>query len=489
MLQPNTNQESNIQPNNPAQNDASELERVFQLQKTAFLKNPLPDAEERIGHLKRLKRSLVKYKNEIADALNNDFGNRCRDETFLAELIGAIEGINYNIRHVKKWMKPSRRMPGMMYMPASAKVYYQPLGVIGIIAPWNYPVYLSIGGPLVCALSAGNRAVMRMSRCTPQTAAVLKKLIGETFNEDHVTLYAGDDVSGRQFTTIPWDHMIFTGSTAAGKEVMRAAADNLTPVTLELGGKSPAIISHDVPIKDASERIAWGKMLNSGQTCVAPDYVLCPEHRISDFIESFRQSVQRMYPTLKGNKDYTSVENDQQYGHLQELLEDARKKGAKIIVINPADEDFSGSRKIPVHLVLNATDEMALLQKEIFGPILPIIPYNTLEEAIRYINDRPRPLALYFFDYNRGNAEYVIKNTHSGGVLINDTMVHVPQDAMPFGGIGQSGMGQYHGHAGFLAFSKEKGVLFKPKFNSGKLIYPPYGRYVHKLVYKLLLGE
>ncbi|MBU0995575.1 MAG: coniferyl aldehyde dehydrogenase [Proteobacteria bacterium] len=465
----------------------SELDRIFQMQKEAFLKNPFPDGNERVGHLKRLKKALVQYQDKIAAALDKDFGARCKDETYLAELVSSVEGINYTIKHVKKWVKPSWRMPGMLYMPASAKVYYQPLGVVGIIAPWNYPVYLSIGGPLVCALSAGNRAVIRMSRCSPETADVLKQLIRENFDEDHVALYSGDDISGKEFTKKPWDHMIFTGSTSAGKDVMRAAADNLTPVTLELGGKSPAIISKDVPMKDAAERIAWGKMINAGQTCVAPDYVLCPDNRIDEFTEAFRQSIHQMYPTLMNNKDYTSVENDQQYKHLQGLLKDANEKGAEIIVINPANEDFSGSRKLPVHLILHATQDMEVLQKEIFGPILPVIPYKSLEDAVKYVNDHPRPLALYFFDYNRENAEYIIKHTHSGGVLINDTMVHVPQDAMPFGGIGQSGMGQYHGHAGFLSLSKEKGVLFKPKFNSGKMIYPPYGKLIHRLIYKMLL--
>ncbi|MEW6078516.1 MAG: coniferyl aldehyde dehydrogenase [Thermodesulfobacteriota bacterium] len=484
MPQPTINSEAIA--SSDIQATKSDFEKTFQFQKTAFLKNPCPSAEERIAHLARLKKSLVVCKEDIVGALNADFGARCRDETLLAELVSTIESIKYTIRHVKKWMKPSRRRTSLLYLPASSLVYYQPLGVVGIIAPWNYPVYLSMG-PLICALSAGNRAILRMSRCTPKTAEVMKRLIAETFNEDLVALFTGDDVSGSDFTSRPWDHMMFTGSTAAGKEVMRAAADNLTPVTLELGGKSPAIISREVPMKDAAERIAWGKMLNSGQTCVSPDYVLCPEHRIDEFVAAFRESVGRMYPSLKNNPDYTSVENDQQYRHLLELLRDAREKGAEIIVVNPANEDFSGSRKMPVHLVLKATDEMALLQKEIFGPVLPVIPYQSLAGAAQYVNERPRPLALYFFDYNRENAEFIIKHTHSGGVVINDVIVHVTQEDMPFGGIGHSGMGQYHGHAGFLTYSKEKGVLFKPKFNSGKLIYPPYGRWIHRLIYKIML--
>ncbi len=485
MEQPTNNLEQDLSTENRAV--SSELDRLFELQKAACLRNPLPDADERIANLKRMKKSLVQYKDKLAEAVNADFGARSKDETWLAEVMAAIEGIKYTVKHLKKWMKPSRRLPGMLYMPASAKVYYQPLGVVGIISPWNYPVYLSIGGPLVSVLSAGNRAILRVSREVPQTAEVLKQLIGETFSEDQVALLAGDDVSGSAFTAKPWDHIVFTGSTRAGKQVMRAAADNLIPVTLELGGKSPAIVSAGVPIADAAERIAWGKMLNSGQTCVAPDYVLCHERRVGHFIAALRQAVVRMYPSLKDNPDFTSVENDQQYAHLQGLLQDAREKGAQIIVINPADEDFTGTRKLPLHIILNATDEMTVLQKEIFGPILPIIPYRELKEAVAYINDRPCPLALYYFDYNRENAEYIINNTHSGGVLINDTVIHVPQDTMPFGGIGQSGMGHYHGQAGFLAFSKEKGVLFKSKFNSGKMIYPPYGKRAHKLIYKMLL--
>ncbi len=464
-----------------------DLDRIFQAQKAAVTKNPFPDAEERIDQLKRLKNGLIGYKEKIAAALNDDFGTRCRDETFLAELITAVEAINHTVRHVKKWMKPSRRLPGLMYLPASAKVYYQPKGVVGIIAPWNYPVYLSVGGPLVCVLAAGNRSVLRLSRSVPRTAEVLKQLIREHFDPDQVALFTGEEVSGSAFTAKPWDHIVFTGSTTAGRQVMRAAADNLIPVTLELGGKSPAIVGPDVPVADAAARITWGKMVNAGQTCVAPDYVLCPEARVADFVAAVRDTVVRLYPSLKNNPDYTSVVNDKQYAHLQDLLADAREKGADVITFNPADEDFSGTRKMPLYLVLNTTDEMTLRQKEIFGPILPVITYTSLEAAVRYVNDRPRPLSLYFFDYTRDNAEYIIENTHSGGVLVNDTMVHVPQENLPFGGIGQSGMGQYHGRAGFLAFSKEKGVLFKPKFNSGKLIYPPYGRLAHRLIYKWLL--
>ena len=467
--------------------DASALESVFQAQKEQFRLYPFPEKEERIHHLNRLKKGLLRYKEDIGAAINDDFGARSRDETFLAELISAVDGIKYAVKHIKKWMKPSRRMPGLIYMPAWAKVHYQPLGVVGIVSPWNYPVYLSVGGPLVCALAAGNRAILRMSRSTPNTSAVLKHLIRETFHENYVSLFTGDDVSGQEFTAKAWDHLVFTGSTVAGQDVMRAAADHLTPVTLELGGKSPAIIGKEIPMKDPAQRIAWGKCINAGQTCVAPDYVLCPDTRVDEFIQRFRTQVHRMYPTMRSNPDYTAIENDQQYAHLNRLIQDAITKGAEVVVINPGNEDFSGGRKLPPHILKNVTDDMLVMQKEIFGPVLPVVPYETLADALRYVNSRPRPLALYFFDYNTDAADYIIRNTHSGGVLINDTMVHVPQKSLPFGGIGQSGMGQYHGHAGFLTFSKQKGVLVKPKWNSTRLIYPPYGGVVHRLLYKWLL--
>lgn len=405
----------------------------------------------------------------------------------MAEILPSVEGIRYAVNHIKKWMKPSRRKVGLIFQPARAGVIFQPLGVVGIIVPWNYPVYLAMG-PLTYAIAAGNRAMIKMSEYTPHTAAIMKKVVYEAFDEDQVAVITGEADVGAAFSQKPWDHLLFTGSTAVGRHVMRAAADNLTPVTLELGGKSPAIIGPDTPIKDAAEKIAFGKAFNAGQTCVAPDYVLCPRNRIDLFIEEFSEAMTRMHPTIRENPHYTGIVNERQHQRLQGLLKDATDKGARIVKINSAGEDFSDTRKMPIHLLLGVTETMLVLQDEIFGPLLPVIPYDMLKDAVAYVNAHPRPLALYYFDYNQEQTDYVISRTFSGGAVINDTLAHVAQDDMPFGGVGPSGMGQYHGHEGFLTFSKAKGVLFKGKINSTKLIYPPYGRLIHRLIYRLFLG-
>jgi len=466
--------------------ETSELDRIFDVQREAYTRNRMPTAEERIGHLHRLERALIDYQDHLAMALNADFGCRSGDESRLAEMFPSVEGIRYSAKRVKKWMKPSRRQVGLLFQPARARVLYQPLGVVGIITPWNYPVYLSIG-PLTSALAAGNRAVIKMSKFTPRTAEPLRTVLAKTFDEDHVTVLEGAPGLGAAFSKKSWDHLFFTGSTQVGRHVMRAAAENLTPVTLELGGKSPAIISPFVPIQDAAERIAFGKVFNAGQTCIAPDYVLCPENRLDDFEAAFTAAVGRMYPTMQKNPQYTSVINDGEHARLTALLQDAEDKGARIVKVNPGGEDFEESRKMPVHLLLNVRDDMEVMNEEIFGPLLPVVPCDTPAAAIDYVNARPRPLALYYFDYDPDRADHLLAQTHSGGAVINDTLVHVAQDDLPFGGVGPSGMGMYHSHEGFLALSKAKGVLYKPRFNSGKYVYPPYGRFVHGLIYRLFL--
>ncbi|MFZ5572325.1 MAG: coniferyl aldehyde dehydrogenase [Thermodesulfobacteriota bacterium] len=477
---------TSIFPSEAPHSREGNLDRIFETQRAAFRRNPMPGAAERIRHLQALKQALIKNQEKLIAAVNDDFSCRSRDETLLAEIFPSVEGIRYAAKRVKKWMKPARRMPGMLFLPAKARIIYQPLGVVGIITPWNYPLYLAIG-PLTGALAAGNRVIIKMSRNTPQTGQALKTIIHETFEEDHVAVITGEDGLGSAFSRKPWDHLVFTGSTAVGRHVMKAAADNLTPVLLELGGKSPAIISNDVPMQDAAERIAFGKQFNVGQTCVAPDYVLCPKSRVDEFVATFKDSVSRMYPTMDGNPQYTSIINEQERERLQSLVDDARAKGARVIPVNPAGESFSRGRKMPIHLLLDVTEDMQVMKDEIFGPVLPVIPYDTLKDAVMYVNLRPRPLALYFFDYQQENIDYVLYNTHSGGALINDTLVHVAQDDLPFGGVGESGMGQYHSREGFLALSNAKGVLFKPRFNSGKLIYPPYGKLIHRLIYGLFL--
>ena len=463
------------------------LNRLFTQQREAFRQNPMPSLTERKENLKRLKRALISHKDELLEAIDRDYGCRSADETMLAELMPSIQGINYALKNVDSWAKPSRRHVGMVFQPASNKVHYQPLGVIGIIVPWNYPLYLAIG-PLTGALAAGNRVMIKMSEFTPHTSALFKEIIEAHFPTDLISVVTGDAEVAAAFSGKPFDHLLFTGSTAVGRHVMRAAAENLTPVTLELGGKSPAIISSDVPMADAAERIVFGKSFNAGQTCVAPDYVLCPADRVNEFVDEFRTAFARMYNNVQDNRDFTSIINERQHQRLEHYLEDARNKGARIIELNPADESLTdGVRRMTVHLVLNPSDDMLLMQEEIFGPLLPVVTYGGIDEAINYINERPRPLALYYFGYSRDAQDYVMEHTHSGGMCINDTLMHVAQDDMPFGGVGTSGMGHYHGKEGFLTFSNARGVFSKQRINSGKVVYPPYGTALHRLVYSLFI--
>lgn len=464
------------------QQQISQLETLLERQRQAYRANPMPEAGQRIQWLKSLANLLVTEQKAIIEAINSDFSNRSADETLLAEVMPSLHGVHYAAKRVKKWMKPSRRSVGMQFMPASAKVIYQPLGVVGVIVPWNYPLFLAIG-PLAGALAAGNRVMIKMSESTPESARVLKELLGKVFPEDLVAVVQGEVDVGVAFSKLPFDHLLFTGATSVGKHVMRAAAENLTPVTLELGGKSPAIISASVPMKDAAERIAFGKSLNAGQTCVAPDYVLVPQNRVDEFVESYRQVVQGFFPKLENNPDYTAIINERQLARLNSYLADAQARGATVVPLFPQAQ----GRRLPQALVLNVNDEMKIMQEEIFGPLLPVIPYQNLDQALRYINERDRPLALYFFGYDKREQDHVLAQTHSGGVCLNDTLLHVAQDDMPFGGVGPSGMGHYHGHEGFLTFSKAKGVFSKPRFNAARVIYPPYGKSLQKLVYKLFI--
>jgi coniferyl-aldehyde dehydrogenase len=465
-----------------AQPQLDELHRLFAAQRQAYAANPMPPAAQRQQWLKALREVLSDERQALIDAISQDFSHRSADETLLAELMPSLHGIHYASKHLKGWMKPSRRKVGAAFQPASAKVIYQPLGVVGVIVPWNYPLYLAIG-PLVGALCAGNRVMLKLSESTPATGQLLKALLARVFPEDLVCVVLGEAEIGMAFSRLRFDHLLFTGATSIGKQVMRAAAEHLTPVTLELGGKSPAIVSADVPLKDAAERIAFGKTLNAGQTCVAPDYVLVPEDRVGAFVEAYRKAVRGFYPKLADNPDYTAIINDRQMARLNGYLSDATSKGALLIPLF----DQGQGRRMGHSLLLNVNDEMTVMQDEIFGPVLPIVPYTGLDQAFAYVNQRPRPLALYFFGYDKAEQSRVLNETHSGGVCINDTLLHVAQDDMPFGGIGASGMGHYHGHEGFLTFSKAKGVLTKQRLNAAKLIYPPYGKSIQKLIQKLFI--
>ena len=466
----------------PTQSEFERLQPLFERQRSAFQAQPSPGAEDRLQWLEALHDLLARHQQPLIEAISEDFGNRSADETRLAEIMPSLHGIRYAKRRLRKWMKPSRRSVGLAFQPASAKVVYQPLGVVGIIVPWNYPLYLAIG-PLIGALAAGNRVMLKMSESTPATGQLLKELLAQIFPDEQVAVILGEAETGIAFSQLPFDHLLFTGSISIGRQVMRAAAENLTPVTLELGGKSPAIVSADVPLADAAERIAFGKTLNAGQTCVAPDYVLVPRQRIEGFVDAYRDAVRRFYPQLTDNPDYTSIINPRQHARLQGYLDDAQTKGARLLPLF----DQGQQRRMPHCVVLDVSDDMQLMQDEIFGPLLPIVPYDEPDQALAYINARPRPLALYYFGYDKAEQRCVLRHTHSGGVCLNDTLLHVAQDDLPFGGVGPSGMGHYHGHEGFLTFSKAKGVFIKQRFNAARLIYPPYGKALQKLIYKLFV--
>ena len=458
------------------------LHHLLSAQKQAYQAQPLPSAQQRITWLGALREVLASEQKLLADTISADFSHRCHDETLLAELMPSLEAIDYACKRIKRWMKPVKRKVGLAFQPASAHIMYQPLGVVGVIVPWNYPLFLSIG-PLVGALAAGNRVMIKMSEHTPRTAQLIKDLLARVFTEDLVCVVQGDAEVAAAFSGLPFDHLLFTGSTQVGRQVMRAAANNLTPVTLELGGKSPAIIGADVPLADAAERIAFGKTVNAGQTCVAPDYILVPEERIDDFVEAMRSAVLRFYPKLKDNPDYTAIINPQHVQRLQDNIKDATEQGATAIAIHPEGQD----QRLPLTLLLNVSEQMRVMQEEIFGTILPIISYRSLDEALAYIRQRPRPLALYYFGYQRAEQDYVLNHSHAGGVCINDTLLHVAQHDLPFGGIGPSGMGHYHAHEGFLTFSHSKAVFSKQRFNAAKLIYPPYGGWLQKLIVKIFV--
>ncbi|MFV3327386.1 coniferyl aldehyde dehydrogenase [Pseudomonas sp. NY15372] len=461
-----------------------DLQATFAAQRTAFAANPMPPAAQRRQWLKSLRELLLEHQQPLIEAIDRDFEGRSADETLLAELLPSVQGLRHAERHLHRWMKPSRRKVGLAFQPARAQVLYQPLGVVGVIVPWNYPLFLAIG-PLTGALAAGNRVMLKLSEATPATGLLLKALLERVFPSDLVSVVLGEMEVGQAFSRLPFDHLLFTGATTVGRHVMSAAAQNLTPVTLELGGKSPAIVSGSVPLDTAAERIAFGKLVNAGQTCVAPDYVLVPRERLDAFAEAYRRAVHRLYPRIAGNPDYSAIINPRQLQRLEHLLADARDKGARVLDLYPGEP--RQSRRLPPHLVLEASDDMQVMQDEIFGPLLPLVPYDTLEQALAYVQQRPRPLALYYFGYDRAEQAHVLSHTHSGGVCLNDTLLHVAQDDLPFGGIGASGMGHYHGHEGFLTFSKAKAVLAKQRLNAARLIYPPYSKALQRLVFKLFI--
>lgn len=461
------------------------LARIHAAQKSAFARTPFPSLADRRAALDALKAAVVDNQERIADAISADFGARSAHETRLVEIFGTVQQINGARRGLKTWMKPRRKPVSFWFLPGRAKVMFQPLGVVGIIAPWNFPLFLA-AGPLAYALAAGDRVMVKMSEYAPRFGALFEEIIGAVFPEDHVAVINGGPDVAAAFTRLPLDHILFTGSTETGRKVMRAASENLTPVTLELGGKSPVIIHREFPVATAAERLAHFKLISGGQVCVAPDYILAHEDKVDELVAAIRECSARFYPSIGGNPDYTSIVNDAHYQRLQGYIDDAREKGAQVVQMNGAGPADPQTRRMPPVILLNVTDEMTVMRDEIFGPILPVVPYRNLDEAIAYVNARPRPLALYYFDHDNARVDRVLRETVSGGVTVNDTMVHVLQNHLPFGGVGPSGMGQYQGQDGFETFSKKKSVFYQPRINGLPLFRPPYGRFIETML-KLMI--
>ena len=455
--------------------------------KAAQRKHGTPSRELRIRALDRLEHALVGRKMAIAAAISRDFGNRSIHETLGGEIFVVRSAIEYAKANLDAWMRPEDREVNWIFLPSRAQVIAQPLGVVGIISPWNYPVQLALS-PLVSALSAGNRVMLKPSELVPETTKVLSEIVGDAFAEDQVSVALGGPEVGEAFSRLPFDHLLFTGSTRVGRLVMRAASENLVPVTLELGGKSPAILGSDASVRTAARRIVAGKLFSGGQTCVAPDYAMVPASSREAFVKEYSAAVASMYPTLRDNPDYSAIVTEEHLARLRRLVDDARSRGARVIEINPANEVLDGTRKMAPALVLDPTAEMLVSDEEIFGPVLPVLTYRTLDEAIAYVNDHPRPLALYYFGRNRTAIGRILDETVSGGVTVNETLLHLAQDDLPFGGVGQSGMGQYHGREGFDTFTKKKPVFYQGRVGARRLMYPPYGRTANGLL-RLLIGK
>ena len=468
--------------NEPNDNSViSAMRTTLASQRTLCTNDGAVNAEIRIDRLSRAIDLIFDNRDTIVETLALDFGHRSSHQSLMSDIYATIECLKHSKKHLKKWMKTEKRKAPfpMNLMGGKAKVEYQPKGVIGIIGTWNFPLN-TVFAPLAGVLAAGNRAMIKCSEVTPQTGALLETLAAKYFSSDEVAVFNGGPDVGASFSALPFDHIIFTGATSIARHILRAAADNLTPVTLELGGKSPVIVSKSYPLQEAVERIFTGKILNVGQVCLSPDYVFVAEDQLADFCTAADSYICNLFPTLRENPDYSSVVNERHYQRLLSYLDDARQKGADIREINPANEDFNqqqGTHKIPLTLIVNPSDDMLVMQEELFGPIICIKTYTTVDDCIRYVNARPRPLALYYFGKDKAEQRHILDSTISGAVTINDVIFHVSCEDLPFGGIGPSGMGSYHGHDGFKTFSHAKAIYTQSNVNFQKLggMLPPYG--------------
>jgi coniferyl-aldehyde dehydrogenase len=475
-------------PQDSAAADAIELgrmRRVFDLQRSACDADPYPDLAARKSNLRRLVSALRGHQNAIIAAVNTDFGVRSAAETRLIEVLGPVLEARHALSHLRRWMRPRQRSTELLFLGNRAWVAYQPKGVVGIIGTWNFPVYMTVG-PLIAALAAGNRAMIKGSEFAPHTRTLLASLLAECFNEDEVAVFGGDVAAARAFNALPFNHLVFTGSPRVGREVMRAAAENLTPVTLELGGKSPAIVGPGADLNDAALRIAHGKAFNAGQICVAPDYALVPRGKSAAFAAAVNVAFAGLYPAVGGNVEYTSLISEHHVTRIRALLEDAKTHGATVL---RCGDDAGAGRQIPLHVVTNLNERMQLMHEEIFGPILPVLEYDRLDDAMAFVRARERPLSMYAFGLSGGERRRVLQRTHAGGVALDDWGWHVFQHDLPFGGTGNSGMGSYHGEEGFRELSHGKAVFRRRRWFPISLYYPPYGNLVQRLALWLYLGK
>jgi coniferyl-aldehyde dehydrogenase len=450
----------------------------------AQARDPLPPWDVRATRLRTLEKMLNEQKDAFAQAIDADFGHRPKEETELLEMYPSLSNLRHSLKRGRRWMRPRGKLANLVFLPARTTLMPQPRGVVGIIVPWNYPLFLAVG-PLIDALTAGNRVMLKMSEYTPRFSALFAEQMARYFSAEEVVVVTGDADVAQAFSALPFDHLLFTGSTAVGHHVMRAAAANLTPVTLELGGKSPAIIGPGARFDNAVERIVFGKLVNAGQTCIAPDYVLVPRERMNEFVAAARDTVGKLYPKLRAQEQYASVVSDRQFERLIKLRDDAVAAGARIEPMSDA-LDLPAKRLLAPVMLTNVNDTMAVMQDEIFGPLLPVVPYDSLDDAIGYIANRPQPLALYVFEESSATIDHVLARTHAGGVTVNDTLYHIAQHGLPFGGVGPSGIGGYHGEAGFRTFSHMKPVFRQARFNGTGMLNPPYGAQFKRML-KLLM--
>lgn len=464
----------------PAAHPAASLATTLATLRNAWLQQR-PGYAQRMDELERLATIIKAQREAIVEAINADFGRRATVETLAADVMVTLEEIKHVRRHLKRWMKPRRAPINALFLPARGEIRYLPLGVVGIVAPWNYPFQLAMI-PLVDAIAAGNHVMIKPSEFTPRTSALIRELCAAVFPAERVAVIEGDAAVGAAFTALPFDHLLFTGSTAVGRKVMAAAAPNLTPVTLELGGKSPALIAPGFDIAHAAERIATGKLFNAGQTCVAPDYVLVPEAQRDAFVSAYLAAVAKRHPQLAGNPDVTCVINPRQAARLREWLDDAKQRGVAIRQHAPDDGATAPGEILPPTVLIDPPDEARVMQEEIFGPLLPVKGYRTHDEAIAYILGRERPLAFYPFDRDRERLERTLESVVAGSVCVNDTLIQFGQHELPIGGVGASGMGHYHGHAGFLTFSKAMPVMRQARLNGMGLFDPPYSKLIQRLL-------